>query len=263
MPRGKSTADLQQEWAALPRDWFSAYQWPALGVSAYAEQVAALILQDYGRIVLNVQGLRQSSYKMPFHHGQCDLQTTVAQFTEKRFVRAMYNLHETELLGKMLDYEVPLKAYRTALHGDVDLLSLDGKSLLIIEVKQHHSRESILKALLQAYTYARLVQEMKASFTQSFELDESVELVPTVLTFGTAEAGRQLNSLAQYPNTTALLSCLNRDLLGFGLGQMRAYLCTDGGAALDTCLTATPSDLGGCIVRFREGFVPQFRRVLP
>lgn len=263
MPRGKSTDDLKREWGSISRDWYSAYQWPSLGMSAYSEQVAALILDDYQQMRLNVEGLRQSNYALTSHRGQCGLQTAISQFTEKRFVRAMYNLHDAGSLGKMLDYEVPLKAYRSAPHGDIDLLSLNEASLFIIEVKQHHSRESILKGLLQAYTYARLVQEVKVRFTRSFGLERSVVLVPAVLTFDTAASGRQLRSFAEYPNSKALLCCLNVDMVGLGLGQIRAYVSTDKEATLDECLTANPSDLGGCMVSFREGFIPQFRRILP
>jgi len=159
-------------------------------------------------------------------------------------------------------WDILLKAYRSAPHGDIDLLTLDGRSLLIIEVKQHGSRESLLRAFLQAYTYARLVHEVKDRLTRAFALEASVELVPAVLTFTTAQAGKQLRAFARYPRTRALLDRLDRDLIGRGLGETRFYLNTDSEAALRECLTANPSDLGGHIITFREGFVPRFRRVL-
>lgn len=263
MTRRKTNDDLKREWSSVSKDWYSVYQWPSLSTPIYSEQVAAFILDDYQRMRLNVKGLRQSNYKISSHRGQCGLQTDISQFTEKRFVRAMYSLHETDLLGKILDYEVPLKACQSAQHGDIDLLSLNASTLFIIEFKQHHSKESILKGMLQAYTYTCLVQAMKGSFCRSFSLAGSVVLVPTILTFDTGESGRQLNDLAKYPNTRALLCCLNRDMVGLGLGQIRAYISTNDKADLDKCLTANPSGPGEYIVNFREGFVPQFRRVLP
>jgi hypothetical protein len=264
MTPGKSTDDLKGEWSSIAKDWCSVYRWRSLATSAYCEQVAALILQDYEQIGLNVQGLRQSNYAQTGHRGQCDLQTPIAQFTEKRFVRAMYNLAKNKMpsLGHVLDYEVPLKAYESAPHGDIDLLSLHEQSLFIIEAKQHHSKDPILKPMLQAYTYARLVQVVKAQFTRSFGLESSPMLVPVVLSFETAESGKQLMTFGKYPKTGALLKRLDTDLLGLGLGRIEAYICSDGEAALNSCLTAKPNGLGQYIVTFKEGFVATFRRAV-
>ena len=90
MGRRKSSVDLLREWRALPRDWYSIYQWPSIGASAYSERIAAHILAGFAQISLTVIGLRQRDYAVAAHKGQSALATEISQFTEKRFVRAMF-----------------------------------------------------------------------------------------------------------------------------------------------------------------------------
>ena len=261
MPRKKSVTELRKEWHALDKDWYSIYQWPSLAVSAYTEETAALILAHYTEIRLNVVGLRQANYALDAHRGQCALQTNISQFTEKRFVRAMYNLGTHHELGQMLDYEVPLKAYQAAPHGDIDLLSQLDDSLLVIECKQHHSKESILKGLLQAYTYTRLVNEVRDGFRRSFRLKDRLTLTPAVLVFKATTAGIQLQSLGRYPYTRDLLRRMNNELEAISLGRTRFYLGTDSDAVIDGSLIATPYMSGDALVSFRQGFVPAFGHI--
>jgi len=87
----------------------------------------------------------------------------------------------------VLDYEVPLKEKQSSDHGDIDVLCWNGDGLLITEVKAYNSKHSLLKAILQAFTYTSLVTTAKARFTRSFKAPDETKLIPAVLARFTVE----------------------------------------------------------------------------
>ena len=256
--RVKSENTLRQEWERLPKDWYRVYQSESLKAASYSEKYfARWILEEFDDIALNTENLRQARFKVPDHHGQAQVaQTQVLEMTEKRLVRALFNAARLPPLGSMLDYEVPLKTTEAAPHGDIDLLTHDASSLLLIEAKQGGSSESLLKAVLQAYTYSSLVAHVKASFVGCYGMDESVKLTPAVLTFGTAASGKQLAELERQPNTRALILRLNQELAAKSLSGMRFFACGDDLATCARCLTTAACGKGWPKIMFREEFSP-------
>lgn len=71
--------------------------------------------------------------------------------------------------GSIIDYQVPLKKEETDVAGKIDLLALssDGKWLYILELKKAKSKETLLRCLLEAYTYYKTIKD-KRSFIDSF-----------------------------------------------------------------------------------------------
>ena len=225
MSRRKTSQDLEQEWSLWPKDWYSIYQWNSLKVQTYTEKVSSLILHDFDRIVINYEHLRKDDFKIKDHHGQCKLGTPISQITEKRLLRAMYNLHTVNLLGIIKDYEVPLKSIQSVHHGDIDLLvrDEDEHKIRLIEAKKPGSSESLLKGVLQVYTYTKLVSSVRDRFLRSYDIQKDVKLSPVVLTFDSAASGKQLLNIGAYPEMKALLKKLNQDLLDDGIGPIEFY----------------------------------------
>jgi len=100
----------------------------------------------------------------------------------------------------VLDYEVPLKEKQSSDHGDIDVLCWNGDGLLITEVKAYNSKHSLLKAILQAFTYTSLVTTAKARFTRSFKAPDETKLIPAVLVFENADEGANLRAIDRYPS---------------------------------------------------------------
>lgn len=261
MGRGKSRAGLKREWISLRKDWFSIYNnWTSLRNATYAEEIAGLILKDLDLIAFDNQGLRYENFRIPDHKGQCELVTGIERVTEKRFLRAIFNLGQVPPLGAIFDYEVPLKAHRGALHGDIDLVSLNESGLLIIEAKMHYSTESLLRPILQVYTYARAVHARKAGFMREYQLKEPVILIAALLTFISAFSGRQLLTLNDNPNIATLLSRLNNDLTNLGEGRMEFYMVDVSTPALEKCLINIPQDSSPDKILFKDDFQLRIRR---
>jgi hypothetical protein len=215
------------------------------------------------QIELVVHGLRQGNYRQVSHRGQADLQGDPDQFNEKRFVRAMFNRGTVNGLGCVRDYEVPLKANKNAPHGKIDLLCSLDSDLFVVEAKQPNSNESILKAVLEAYTYSSLVATVRPPFLGDYNLPPETTLVPTVLTFSTATSGRQMNNIDEFPRVRALLLGLNQLLAVRGVARIRFLLVTCNDNEWINWLVTVPQPNGDVRVIFRHGCVPNFvERVL-
>jgi len=249
------------EFTALPKNWYSIYQWGRTARVGYGEWVASLILSRLDQINLVLTDFRQSGFRVGDHRGQLQLQTDIAQFTEKRFCRAMFNRSQVPLLGRVIDYEVPLKGTQNAPHGDIDLLSADNGKALLIEAKKPGTNESVLKAILEAFAYSSLVATVRSTFLQEFSLPQSSELVPVVLTFPSASSGRQLAGIDRLPRLRRLIVGLNHRLGQQGIAPLRFLIVDNEQAELDACLMTRQDPNGDVKVVFRNGFVPRIRKL--
>ena len=65
--------------------------------------------------------------------------------------------------GKIIDYQTPLKNIQTDDAGKIDLLAYneDTDTLRILELKKSDSKETMLKCLLEVYTYLKIVNKVK------------------------------------------------------------------------------------------------------
>lgn len=66
--------------------------------------------------------------------------------------------------GKIIDYQIPLKNERnggSSGAGKIDLLSVCKDSVYILELKKPDSEESMLRCLMEGYTYLKTVDQQK------------------------------------------------------------------------------------------------------
>jgi hypothetical protein len=245
---------LLKEWQALSKDWYSIYQWERASRTGYTEQIAGWIDTEFPGIRLATEGLRQRSFRVPDHRGQIKLQTGIEQLTEKRLVRAMYNLTDVPVLGKVIDYEIPLKETDDANHGDIDLLCVQSDVAFCVEAKKPGSNESILKAALQAFVYTLLVATRRAAFLADFAFSATVRLTPAVLTFASAKSGHQLNNQGSLPKLWRLVATLNSALARTDISPIRFFVVENDLAELKTCLMTSAQPNKDEKVVFRDGF---------
>ncbi len=256
MPRHIDPDDLVAEWQSLPKNWYSIYQWPRTARAGYVEYVASLILDSFNNIELVLTDLRQAGFRVSDHRGQAKLQTDIAQFTEKRFCRALFNLPVAALLGKVIDYEVPLKGTEDAPHGDIDLLCVNDEGVILLEAKKPSSNESILRPILQAFVYSSLVANVRRSFLDSFLLPHNSILTPAILTFSTALSGRQLATLESQPKLLEVIHGLNHVLRLKQMAPLRFFVVQNDNNVANGCLMIECCPNGDKKVIFRDGYVP-------
>lgn len=257
----KNDEILLEKWSKLKKDWFSIYNWTSLPVKGYSEEIAKLLLNKFEEIQINYEGLRKNNFRLSSHHGQCQLATDISQHVEKRFCRALFNLKELPLLGKMLDYEVPFKDKLKSKHGDIDLLSYKDDKLFIIEAKKTGSPESILKAVLEVYVYSKFVYAVKEEFYADFKINPDTTIKPAVLTFVNSSSGRQLMEMAKYPNIKNLIDKINYDLVKAGIEKIGFFLITNPDEDIKFSLEAKPYNDKCKMIVFKDDFKLELKEI--
>ncbi len=221
MTRGMTKDELKQEWDDISsKDWYSIYNWKPISSKGYTEWISEWLFEEFTDLRLIEDGLRESKKFNSNHQGLATLKHEDKETAEKMFCRAIFNQQKVEGLGTVLDYEVPLKQTRDAKHGDVDLLFLRENELLCVEAKWRTSTESILKAILESFVYARLLNRRRVILSE-YKLAEDTRLRPIVLTFESATSGQQLTQISEYPILfNNLRSSLNQTLDKEGIGEI-------------------------------------------
>ena len=267
-----SNADVTRQWYDLPKNWHSLYKWERTTGAAYLDLISALIQASIADIHLDVNGLRKDNFHLPEEHkGLAEIQENITQFKEKRFCRAMFNHGRTEStlgnlepFGEFLDYEVPLLApgagIQAAAHGRIDLVSRSGDMLFLIEAKGITS-DSVLKAILEAFTYSLLVAKRRVPFCKSFGVDEKIPITPAVLVLECTKASEQLDQLHKGGQLDVLIKCLNQILAKNEIGKMRFYVAEGDKAAIRESLEAETINDKFVRIRFKQGCTPTIREI--
>lgn len=84
-------------------------------------------------------------------------------------------------VGRIIDYQTPLKAKRSDEAGKIDLLAYDGTSLHILELKKPDSEETMLRCVLEGYTYLKTVDAEK--LLSDFMLPPDTKVIASPLVF--------------------------------------------------------------------------------
>jgi hypothetical protein len=130
----------------------------------YTEIIAAHLLSDIEGYKNSIRPVRrEGSYKVKGHksHKYDPADKSILR-KEERLARSLYGCKCGNL--EILDYQVPLKNVGTEENkglGKIDLLAWDGENLVILELKRPGSDETLLRCILEAYTYLKTVDRAK------------------------------------------------------------------------------------------------------
>lgn len=152
----------------------------------YVEVVSEFIIKHIDDFRNKIpQITRGSSYKTKGHDGVSD---PGSNREEERIAKDIFKQHKTAPLGcigKIIDYQTPLKNTDSDKAGKIDLLADDGKQLIILELKRPRSKETMLRCVLEGYTYLKTVD--KAKLLSSFGKPASYGLSASPLVFKDSE----------------------------------------------------------------------------
>ncbi len=261
MNKGKSKAELKNEFNNLPKDWYSIYNWKAIGSKTYVDDISSIIFEAFNSIKLETKMLRQSQpFKVDDHIGTCEMKETDNPLLEKRFCRALFNSKSTYIFGSVEDYEVPLKESRNANFGDIDLLSYEEKkNVFIIEAKTKDAKTPILKAVLQCYTYSLLVNHVRSKFYNEYGFDITAQLTPAVLIFAGSECEKELREIHNHGDLGKLISTLNESCKNKGIEAIRFFMVNEAPELVDCIITKPSSSPDKPYLFFKAGFIPIIR----
>ena len=129
----------------------------------YTEVIADFLCSNISAYINGIpQITREASYKTVGHDGDFDVDTPRE---EERIAMEMFKQSKSgvpyDYIGNIIDYQTPLKNKRSDVAGKIDLLSYDGCTLYILELKKPDSEESMLRCVIEGFTYMQIVDKEK------------------------------------------------------------------------------------------------------
>ena len=129
----------------------------------YSEVIAETLINDnFIKDWLNLTPVRPEHFKI--NHPNTDENVNALKITNRKeeiLAKLLFYQHEVAGLGYIFDYQTPLKKIRNDSYGKIDLLgyNTDDKCYSVIELKYRPSgsEETLLRCVLEAYTYYRLL----------------------------------------------------------------------------------------------------------
>lgn len=132
----------------------------------YTEVIAEWLIGNFSLLGQIPPITRTSSYKMQTHKGWTT--SPASNRLEERIAMAMFRQRGLPWLGLVMDYQTPLKDKQTSRAGKIDLMTYDGAVLRIMELKEPESKETMLRCVLEGYTYLKTANTGK--LLQEFQL---------------------------------------------------------------------------------------------
>ena len=142
----------------------------------YTEIISGYLLEHLAEFTNGIPRIRrEGSYYTPSHDGKFDPNSPrMEEITAmKLFNHCKYGDRYAKI-GTILDYQTPLKNKRSDVAGKIDLLAYDGSVLRILELKKPDTPETMLRCVLEGYTYLRTVDTAK--LIQDFKKKDGVNI---------------------------------------------------------------------------------------
>ena len=152
---------------------------------------------------------RKSNYKVKTHDGI--IKNEESKREEEKIAMKLFELSQNQgkvfdIIGKIIDYQTPLKNIRADKAGKIDLLAYneEEKILRILELKRPDSKETMLRCVLEAYTYLKVVDKDK--LLKDFGLPKDTKIKACAFVFYGKEQHKEMQK--------------NKDNLGKLIGKL-------------------------------------------
>ena len=161
----------------------------------YTEVVAEWILKNIYLFDYIKPITREKSYKADSHDGKN--KDNDSNREEEKIAMKLFELSQNQgkvfdIIGKIIDYQTPLKDIQTDKAGKIDLLAYneEEKILRILELKRPDSKETMLRCVLEAYTYLKVVDKDK--LLKDFGLPENTKIKACAFVFYGGEQHQEM-----------------------------------------------------------------------
>ena len=149
---------------------------------------------------------RKNSYIV----GHDGIQTNLDSGRDEEIIAKKLFNKTLDLIGKVCDYQVPLKDYYKDTEeksgiGKIDLISVDEENdiVYIFELKEPNSHETILRCVLEGYTYYKLLNKKK--FLEDLQKNKLIKkeidkykIIVSPLVFEDSQPYREMDELKEY-----------------------------------------------------------------
>ncbi len=154
-------------------------------------------IDEFKKGLSKIKVTRKDPYKTKSHNGISDFnfeKRPKGERREEKIAHAMYYQYKDKpaVFGKILDYQVPLKSTKDDIGlGKIDLLSVKNgpkpksKKIYFLELKKDDSKETLLRCILEAYAYSKIIDKEKlcADFNLPLEKEDNNEFIIAPLVY--------------------------------------------------------------------------------
>ncbi len=154
----------------------------------YTEVIAEWLLNNIDLLYKIKKITRLSSYKVDTHDGKYIPRPNPS---EEIIAMDIFNQKSLNILGKVLDYQTPLKNEQKDKAGKIDIVSYnkDIKTVYLLELKKEDSKEdekkdkkeTMLRCVLEIFTYSKTLDKDK--FLEDFNLPKDTKIKASPLVF--------------------------------------------------------------------------------
>ena len=146
----------------------------------YTEVIAEWLLNNIDLLYKIQKISRKSSYKVETHDGKHNPESNRK---EEIIAMEIFRQSSLNILGKILDYQTPLKDKQGDEAGKIDIVSYnrDIKTVYLLELKIEDSEETMLRCVLEIYTYLKTLDGDK--FLSDFDLPKDTKIKASPLVF--------------------------------------------------------------------------------
>ncbi len=141
---------------------------------------------------------RESSYKVV--HAKTG--TKHSNRHEEIFARSLCG-KKFDVIGKFIDYQIPLKGTMKDIAGKIDLISDNKKEVYLIEFKYGNNKESLLRSVLEIATYYQFLNKDK--FKRDYMILQNVDIKKAVLISRETQAYSDFGRLKSLPQLSTLI----------------------------------------------------------
>ena len=175
----------------------------------YTEVVAEFVCEHIDDFISGIpQITRKASYKTESHNGIYNpASNRMEEIIAMRMYKYCADVGQFDYIGKIIDYQTPLKAAKTDEAGKIDLLAYDSKKLRVLELKKPDSKESMLRCVLEGFTYLKTVD--KAKLLKDFDLPMGTAVVACPFVFRGGEQWQEMQE--ERPQLHRLMGLLNSE----------------------------------------------------
>ena len=167
----------------------------------YTEIIAEWLLDNFYLFDTIKMISRESSYKVDSHNGIIKDENSNRE--EEKIAMELFDYSQNkgvtfDIIGKIIDYQTPLKNVQKDDVGKIDLLAYNEKekTLKILELKKPDSKETMLRCVLEAYTYLKIADKTK--LLKDFELPEDTIIKACPFVFVEGEKYKEIQEDRKY-----------------------------------------------------------------
>ena len=169
----------------------------------YTEIVCGWLLENLELLNEIPTITREKGYFTKTHDGV--IKNLKSNRDEEMIAMKMFNQKVISGLGKILDYQTPLKNKSKDKVGKIDLLSYDGNIVRILELKKPDSEETMLRCVIEGYTYLKTVDAKR--LLRDFNLPQETKIEANPFVFVGSIAYDEI--FEDRPNLKNLIQVLN------------------------------------------------------